>query len=70
MEAGAEEESRLRAEEMTLLQEELTVEVTGEAFLAGSRGSVRREPGMCSFVLRGLSSQLRPSASSNGQSAR
>ena len=35
---------------MTWLQEELTVEVTaGEAVLAESRGSVRREPGMCSF---------------------
>ena len=54
---------------MTWLQEEFTVEVTGEAVLAESRGSVRREPGMCSFVVRGLSSQLRPSASSNGQSA-
>ena len=51
---------------MTWLQEEFTVEVTGEAVLAESRGSVRREPGMCSFVVRGLSSQLRPSASPNG----
>ena len=34
---------------MTWLQEEFTVEVTGEAVLAESRGSVRREPGMCSF---------------------
>ena len=33
-----EEKSRLRAEETTLLQEELTVEMTGEAFLAESRG--------------------------------
>ena len=65
-----EEKPRLVAKEekSRLLQEELTVEMTGEAFLAESRGSVRREPGMCSFVLRGLSSQLRPSASSNGQS--
>ena len=64
-----EEKPRLRAEETTLLQEELTVEMTGEAFLAESRVSVRREPGMGSFVLRGLSCQLRQSASSNGQSA-
>ena len=33
-----EEKPRLRAEETTLLQEELTVEMTGEAFLAESRG--------------------------------
>ena len=64
-----EEKSRLRAEVTTLLQEELTVKMTGEAFLAESRVSVRREPGMGSFVLRGLSCQLRQSASSNGQSA-
>ena len=33
-----EEKPRMRAEEKTLLQEELTVEMTGEAFLAESRG--------------------------------
>ena len=64
-----EETSRLLEKEETLLQEELTAEMAGEAFLAKSSVSVRRGPGMGSFVLRGLSCQLRQSASSNGHSA-